>query len=346
MTVDVLTALRDRVQEDVADRGLRTDPDDNLITACPDDFAGACKSIAAIDKPKLLVVTGFFIADAEPPGPETDGPLGALYLARALVPLGVDVFIATDPPCVKAVESGLEVCHLQDAVRVLELPQEAWDHTHYEDWVLGRTDRHNSPLTHIVALERVGPSHTPLSVKSQRGGTAALAADFQKKIPEALHDRCWSMRGRDITDHTSPAHLLIEAASRQEPPVTTIGIGDGGNEIGMGKVRWDVLGRNVPGGALIGCRVPTDYLVVAGVSNWGAYALAQGVRWLRQAPAEPELFDIDRERHLLEVMVDFGPLVDGVTKKREATVDGLPFDRYAAVLPRIAELVGGAPPSA
>ncbi len=40
------------------------------------------------------------------------------------------------------------------------------------------------------------------------------------------------MRGIDITESTSPAHWLFEDDGRP----TTIGIGDGGNEIGMGKI--------------------------------------------------------------------------------------------------------------
>ena len=104
-------------------------------------------------------------------------------------------------------------------------------------------------LTHLIALERVGPS---------RAG------------------RCYSMRGRDITDHMAPAHRLFEK-ERGHTALTTIGIGDGGNEIGMGKIPSDVIGRNIPNGELIACRVPTDHLIVCGVSNWGAYALAAGV---------------------------------------------------------------------
>jgi hypothetical protein len=77
---------------------------------------------------------------------------------------------------------------------------------------------------------------------------------------------------------------------------TTIGIGDGGNEIGMGKLPWETIRRNVPQGGLVACRVPTDYLIVCGVSNWGAYALGAGVRRLRSAPPDPALFDPERER--------------------------------------------------
>jgi hypothetical protein len=141
------------------------------------------------------------------------------------------------------------------------------------------------------------------------------------------------MRGRDITAHMSPAHLLFEAV-RGMPRVTTIGIGDGGNEIGMGKVPWPVIRRNIPGGGLVACRVPADHLIVCGVSNWGAYGLAAGVRLLRGAFA-PELFDTARELALLQAMVAGGPLVDGVTGERTATVDGLPFERYAEPLRRL-----------
>ncbi|HEY1377287.1 MAG TPA: glutamate cyclase domain-containing protein, partial [Gemmataceae bacterium] len=112
---------------------------------------------------------------------------------------------------------------------------------------------------------------------------------------------------------------------------TTIGIGDGGNEIGMGKVPWETIRRNVPQGGVVACRVATDHLIVAGVSNWGAYALATGVRLLKRAAADPDLYDAARERELLRVMVEAGPLVDGVTGERTVTVDGLTFERYAKV---------------
>ena len=114
--------------------------------------------------------------------------------------------------------------------------------------------------------------------------------------------------------------------------MTTIGIGDGGNEIGMGKIRWDTIRRNIPNGALIACRVPTDYLIVAGVSNWGAYALAAGVALLMNKSLPPDLFDVEREREILRIMVEKGPLADGATGQHTFTVDGLPFEVYAGPL--------------
>src|SRR5262249_48928665 len=108
-----------------------------------------------------------------------------------------------------------------------------------------------------------------------------------------------------------------------------------GNEIGMGRIPWDVIRRNVPGGAVVACRVPVDHLIVCGVSNWGAYALAAGVRHLRGQGHDADLFDPERQQALLQLMVERGPLVDGVRGQPTATVDGLTFERYAEPLRRL-----------
>ena len=336
MSAAALTAVRDLIQEDVGNRGLRTDPHDNLITACPDDFAAACHSLAEAREPALAVVTGFFIPTGQPPAGETDGPLGALFLARALVPLGFRVALVTDTFCEPALQAGLSACGLDKAVLLLSIPPPThpWGPYLRLDW---RTFvRETFGLTHLIALERVGPSHTAESILRQPGGEAALPA-FLADVPAEHRDHCHTMRGVDITERMSPAHLLFEAVKEEAPPITitTIGIGDGGNEIGMGKIPWEVIRRNIPGGGLVACRMPTDQLIVCGVSNWGAYGLAAGVRLLRGQGLDPELLDPERERALLEVMVQQGPLVDGVTGRQTATVDGLAFDRYAKVLTQL-----------
>jgi hypothetical protein len=342
MSDALLAQLRDLIQTDPGNRGLRTDPVDNLITACPDDFANACRSLAATPQAKLLVVTGFYIADAHPPCGETDGPLGAVFLARALQPLGVEVILATDTYCVEALRTGLDACQLLDQVGLIELPNVAWDEQGYEDQLFGALGRSSAPLTHMLAIERVGPSHTTKSVKAQLKNMTDTLVLFQDDVWPEQRDRCYSMRGMDLTPYTSPAHLLFEEAARHEPPIVTIGIGDGGNEIGMGKIPWDVIRRNIRGGAKIACRVPVNHLLVTGVSNWGAYALAAGVRVLRGAAFDAELFSVERERQLLQIMVDLGPLVDGVTKQKTAQVDGLAWEQYASVLEQIGALL--APP--
>lgn len=301
-----LEAIRAIIQEDVGNRGLRGDPADNLITRTVGDLEAACRGIAETPNAAIAVVTGFFIPQGQPPAGETDGPLGALFLARALTPLGIRVVLAVDSFGRLALEEGLAHCGLDEQVMVVPLPpaDASAPALDYADWF----DDCVGPLTHLLALERVGPSHA-----------------------DGL---CRSMRGRDVTPYTSPAHLLFEEAA----PMTTIGIGDGGNEIGMGKLPREVIARNIPNGEAIACRVPCEQLIVAGVSNWGAYGLAAGVRLLRGARPDPELFDAERERQLLQRMVEQGPLVDGVTGKQEATVDGLSFEKYGAVLRRLGEI--------
>jgi hypothetical protein len=331
-----LDAIRDLIQDDVGGRGLRTDPVSNLVSACPGDFRAACHSLAEAPRPAVAVVTGFLIPHATPPQHETDGPLGALFLARVLVPLGMRVALLTDTIGRRALEAGLRACGLTKAVTLLTLPgpDRPWDTFLDSGWLAFTWQTFG--LTHLVALERVGPSHTLESLQRQLGGEALgeTYLEFLNEVPPEHQDRCHTMRGVDITEQMSPAHRLFEAVQGR-PGITTIGIGDGGNEIGMGKISWEVIRRNIPRGGLVACRVPVDHVLVCGVSNWGAYGLAAGVLLLRGQPLRGELFEPERERQLLEVMVEQGPLVDGVTGRPTATVDGLPFDKYAAVLRRL-----------
>ncbi|HJT75751.1 MAG TPA: glutamate cyclase domain-containing protein, partial [Gemmataceae bacterium] len=156
-----LTAIRDLIQEDVGNRGLRTDPQENLVTACPGDFEAACRSIAEHPSPAVGVVTGFFIPHSQPPAGETDGPLGALFLARALAPLGVRVVLATDAFAARALEVGLEKCGLRQAVPLVTLPSpDVSALLSTADYGRRFADQ-AGPLTHLIALERVGPSWTP-----------------------------------------------------------------------------------------------------------------------------------------------------------------------------------------
>ncbi len=53
MSDALLRAIRDLIQQDVNHRGLATDPEANLINACPDDFAAACRSIAETPSRRL-----------------------------------------------------------------------------------------------------------------------------------------------------------------------------------------------------------------------------------------------------------------------------------------------------
>ena len=107
----------------------------------------------------------------------------------------------------------------------------------------------------------------------------------------------------------------------------TVGIGDGGNEIGMGAVRAKIA-RLDPLRARIATVVPADHLVVAGVSNWGGYGI---VAALARLTGNDLLHTPELERRLIQACVAVGAH-DGVTRRREHTVDGLSVDTHAAVV--------------
>jgi hypothetical protein len=303
MTADEkLAAILAAIQTDPGNRGLA-----ELFAACPGDFAAACRSIVGQVNPSINVDTGFYIPSGKPSAFETDGPLGAIFLFRALTHClpEAEVGVSSLPACVEVLQIGAAAAGLECV------------HSRWTDEFIGPTahlvrgQRDDRQTTHDIALEHVG---------------------------QAGDEKYYTMRGLDITRFTRP----VDTDYMSDPEIReyrTIGIGDGGNEIGMGKIPHETVVKNIPNGDLIHCRVPTDHLIVAGVSNWGAYALAAGVYVLRGVKAPAGLFDPERERAILEVMVREGPLVDGVSGEQTATVDGLTWDEYVKPLVRIREIL-------
>jgi D-glutamate cyclase len=331
----VLDAIRDIIQQDVNQRGLCADPADNLITACPGDFAAAAESLADCASPTVGILTGFYIPHAQPPCGETDGPLGAVFLARAFAGLGFRVVLYTDGFCKRALEVGLDASDTRGLARVVTvLPNLTPD--------LAGQQIDSDQLSHLIAIERVGPGHSAASIRAQGGNDADAVHRFELEVPLAERDRLRNMRGLDISHLMAPGHLLVEAANERADQITTIGVGDGGNEIGMGKIPWAVIQKNIARGGRIACRVPTTHLIVAGISNWGAYGLAFAVTLLRQGKWTELLSEV-KEQSILQAMVEQGPLVDGVTGTQTISVDGLPFERYAGPLRNFQALAAGQP---
>jgi hypothetical protein len=92
-----------------------------------------------------------------------------------------------------------------------------------------------------------------------------------------------------------------------------------------------VRARLVREGALmtrIASVVSVDHLVVAGVSNWGAYGI---VAQLGRLTGQPLLHTPTDERTMIDACVSAGA-VDGLTRRREPTVDALDADTHAAVV--------------
>lgn len=281
----------------------------------------------------VAIVTGFYIAGSDPPAAETDGPPGALYLARALRAVGCDVMLISDRYAMPLLELGCRLWSL-DAER-FEVPLSG---DGCETWI---DEVWRSPigkrLSHLIAIERVGPSHTLESLAAQLRSGAGPLERFAAEVPPDHRDACHNMRGLVIDEQTAPAHRLFEAVQRSARGIKTLAIGDGGNEIGMGTIPWEVLRAALKAdvaGRII-CRIATDYLIMAGVSNWGAYALACAMASLRGRGGLLAEWDSHCQRALIEALVHEGGAIDGLTGRHEPTVDGLPLDAYLGVLEQI-----------
>ena len=282
-------------------RGRITDPVDALLALDPGrrgiaNFfqpGGALAAARALrGARRVMIVTGFVV---EAGMPETDGPPGAAALGRALRRLGAIVRYATDAVTVPIVAA---------ALRAVGEPQDVLAYPTGAD-AAARLLAETRP-THLVAIERPGRS---------------ASGDWL------------NMRGRSVRAWNAPMDDLFRPraprghGSRRRGRPVTVGVGDGGNEIGMGNVRVCLL-RQRGLGARLACTTRVDHLVVAGVSNWGAYGI---VAQLARLTGRPLLHGPDDERRMIEACVAAGAC-DGITRRRQPTVDGLPADVHAAIV--------------
>lgn len=123
-----------------------------------------------------------------------------------------------------------------------------------------------------------------------------------------------NMRGISIAAETAAIDTLFLLAADRGIP--TVGVGDGGNEIGMGVLKEEIT----EGLSLNPCVVPTDYLVIATVSNWGAYGLCA---YLCECDAKVKMPKLSWLKKYLADIVAQGA-VDGVLGKAVVGVDGFP----------------------
>ena len=123
-----------------------------------------------------------------------------------------------------------------------------------------------------------------------------------------------NMRGRDITDYNARIDHIFHA------DIPSVGIGDGGNEIGMGNLAEEVT--QVESLVKIPCVTQTSKLMLASVSNWGGYGLAAALSELSSRNLLPS---IEEEQALLKQTVDLGA-VDGMSALQEYKVDGFTLE--------------------
>lgn len=245
----------------------------------------------------ILIVTGFVIRDAMKG--ETDGPIGAVSLAGALEKLKKKVILVTD----EYSKDILYSCrNLMGLACVIEIVPADSDELFFQRLL------NNYKPTHLVAIERPG---------------------------RAADGCCYSMRGEDLSDIVPNTDILFEDADFQG--IITIAVGDGGNEVGMGKIRPYII-DTLYNGRRICAAVITDFLIIAGVSNWGGHALAAALSIMT---GDMLLHDSEDEKKLLESIVEAGA-VDGCTRKRTVTVDGLSLEENLEILDLLRENVRSA----
>ncbi len=261
---------------------------------------------------------------------ETDGPPGAAALGRSLnLALGAVPVFAVERGLVAAAErvvrgAGLVALTPEEARRAAKS-----DHPIHagavvpwpEDLVKAReaSDR---------TLEELHPAAV---IAIEKGGMNARGR---------IHTR----KGFDVTGPIAKVDPLVERA--REAGIVTIGIGDGGNEIGMGNIR-DAIRDAVPFGRTCACpckggiapETEVDILVASAVSNWGAYGVEACLAFL--AESSDAMHDGTLETLALQAAADAG-LMDGITGHVEPSADGLRAEVHAAVVSMLRALVTNA----
>jgi hypothetical protein len=237
----------------------------------------------------VLITSGFTIIRAR--RCETDGPLGSAVLGRLLNNMSINVIFLTDSSYLTLFER----------------------------------------VSKAAGLNSFQCSAFPIEEKSAKEKAVETIADFSPVAIVAIERPGWNkhkvyhnMMGENISDCTGKVDYLINEAI--ERGILTIGIGDGGNEIGMGNVLQTVV-ENVPFGSVCQCPcrggiasvTKADHLIVSSISNWGAYILTALTASLADMPFS---HGPDDERRLIRAAVDAGA-VDGVSGKSVEAVDGL-----------------------
>ena len=152
----------------------------------------------------------------------------------------------------------------------------------------------------LIAIERCGPTH------------------------ESLYR---NMHGQDISQYNARIDHLFN-----DFPYS-VGIGDGGNEIGMGILKDEI--PEIPTLVKLPCVTFTTQLIVTSVSNWGGYGLVAAIS---RRTGRNLLPTVEEEEQLIKSMVDMGA-VDGFTNKPEYKIDGFPLEENSITLARLRELL-------
>ena len=259
----------------------------------PADFCDQAAQYALAHPGPVIIATGFYIMMSD--APETDGPPGAFAIGNALRELGHQALYAVDEPMAYMMASWAR--RHQDPSSIIRFP--IIDDLHINDHFVRETITEREPAL-LISIERCS---------RDAGGLYR------------------NMRGRDISPQTAKIDHLFERG------LPSIGIGDGGNEVGMGNLQKVIAGADqLPDHpAVVGC----DRLIAASTSNWGGYGLvaALSVRVGRNL-----LPDVASDADCIRFLVDAGA-VSGVSGEHDYLVDEFTLEENAAVLQELHDYV-------
>ncbi len=268
----------------------------------------------------VFILTGLASKPFLPHG-ETDGPLGAACLARA-VSLGLDakpIFVLGERDIdsvkypTKAAGVNIEdydtVSRAKHCAAILPFP-------------------HDSELAKTRALELVD-QYQPKAV-------------FSVETPgpnteEVLHTALGYAHPAEV----AKLYHIFDVAN--ERGILTIAGLDVGNEIGGGSIEEEVR-RVIPTGNVCKCpcksgiasRVPATVAIPVATSNWAAYGIAAMLGFLKTDPRL--LQDPDTEQRMLEACCMAGA-IDGVSFRPIPVVDGMSAEANRSVVRLLHEIV-------
>lgn len=276
----------------------------------------------------VILLSGFGISPWLEHG-ETDSPTGIASLARALsFGLGArPVYVGNEkelgPVVAAGVVAGVSVMD-REAIEVHK--------------------RRNTALSIPFPLGEKEAEERALAVLDEFQPTAVIGVE--KPGPNALG--IWhSSSGVAYSGETQPhLHHILEDAKRRG--IFTVGIGDGGNEMGYGLINEEAnkIYRQAYGvSCQCGCgggqatAVATDVLVTAAISNWGAYGVSACLAYMFEDPFI--LQDPETERRMLNAMVAAGA-VEALSAATIPWVDGTSPESQQAVVTILQEIVRNA----
>ena len=134
-------------------------------------------------------------------------------------------------------------------------------------------------------------------------------------------------KGLDFSKYNSKIDYLFNFHKK------TIGIGDGGNEIGMGNLFHEI--KNIDGLPDKPSITKTTELIISSVSNWGAYGLIASLSIMKNQNLLPT---INQTNNWLNQIVLAGA-VDGMSGESKKWIDGRPFDEDSLCLKKLLSIV-------